>query len=135
MSSPARDIAQLIEDALSAPIATFGTDMFVGVMPDVPDVAVCCYDTGGGAPLDTFGDVTLMRPTVQVIIRARTYNDAYTKANQIVTALHGAYEQIVGTNRYLGVWLQSDIISLGFDVKNRTQLSVNFRMQRTPSQA
>ena len=129
MNSPATDISVILE-ATSSLALTFGTDLFVSEMPDTPDESVCVYDTGGFEPEANF---IYERPTVQVRVRGAKgdYVATYTLTQGIRDTLHPLANYTINGARYVAIWCQSDIISLGFDKNHRPMLSVNFRIHRT----
>jgi hypothetical protein len=108
---------------------TFATDLFVSEMPDAPDAAVCIFDTGGYAPEV---DYEYKRPTVQVLVRGRRdgYLAAHALAADILDVLNGLHNETINSTRYIGIWAEGDVISLGRDGNGRPLLSMNFRIHR-----
>jgi hypothetical protein len=120
-----------IKDFLvAAGVGTFGTDLFVSEEPQDPDAVVTVYDTGG---FDSEASYEYERPTVQVRIRGAKggYIAAANKAIAIKAELHGKYSETINNARYIGIWMQGDILPLGDDEKGRPVLTVNFRIHRT----
>ena len=129
MQAPSVDIKDILE-ATSSLALTFGADLFVSEMPDTTDECVCVYDTGGFEPEANF---VYERPTVQVVVRGTkgAYVVAYNLIQGIRNALHALANHTTNGARYIGIWCQSDIMSLGYDKNHRPMLSVNFRIHRT----
>lgn len=129
MNSPAVDIKSILA-ATSSLALTFGTDLFVSEMPDTPDECVCVYDTGGYPPEANFN---YERPTVQVRVRGSkgAYVAAHSLTQDVRDTLHALTNQTVNGARYIGIWCESDVLSLGYDNNHRPMLSVNFRIHRT----
>jgi hypothetical protein len=123
MNNAAKDIkARLI--ALSVL-----TECFVGEEPAAPNDVVTIYDTGGGAP---FSEIELFNPTIQVRTRAVKYQDAYDLQLEIMRALINPVSFEINDTKYIGVWAQSDIISIGKDANNRSVFTSNFNIERQP---
>lgn len=59
-------------------VGTIGTTLFIGMMPETPDVCAAVYETGGQAPTFNFGTtgLDLESPALQVICRGA--KDDYT---------------------------------------------------------
>lgn len=103
--------------------------IFLGDYPDMPDNIVTLYHSGGADPSHTFTSKEFEEPTFQVRIRNISYGMAEEKANAIKDALDGQTELIINGNRYLSIFQQGDILPLGRDSRNRTELSLNFRVK------
>jgi hypothetical protein len=129
MNAPSVDIKDLIEGT-SALGLTFAADLFVSEMPPTPDECVSVHDTGGyGAEVD----YTYERPTVQVRVRGGKgeYEVAHAIAQDIRDALNGQANVSLNGARYVGIWCEGDVMSLGYDDNHRPLFTVNFRLHRT----
>ena len=74
-------------------VGTVGTDIFLGLMPDQPDNCIALFEYAGSPPdLHWNGEY----PGLQVRVRNKSYAAARTKIGEVVTALHGLYEQTLG---------------------------------------
>jgi hypothetical protein len=95
------DLASIIQ---GAGIATLGTNMFLGFMPDEPPTAISLYQRSGYVPYQlqstSYG---IERPELHVVVRADTYDNAMTKANNVMKALHNLADQVINGHRYLHV--------------------------------
>lgn len=117
-------ILEALADKLtSASIATVGTNLFIGIMPNSPDVCVALYEYAGSPPLEVLRDntATLERPSVQVIARA-TRND-YPAARTLITnvrdSLTSITDETISNVRFLRVNQNSSINAVGTDENDR----------------
>lgn len=129
MNPPSVDVKDILA-ATSTLALVFGTDLFVSEMPHSPDRCVCVYDTGGFEPEANF---VYERPTVQVRVRGAKgqYVSAHSLAQAVRDTLHGLANYTTNGARYVGIWCESDILSLGYDDNHRPLLSINFRLHRS----
>ena len=71
-------------------VGAVGTDIFLGQMPDQPDNCIALFEYAGSPPdLHWNGEY----PGLQVRVRNTSYAAARTTIGEIMTALHGLYEQ------------------------------------------
>ena len=129
MQPPSEDIKDILE-AISSLTLTFATDLFISEMPTTPDNAVCIFDTGGYEPEANY---TYERPTIQVRVRGAGggYLAAHEQAQAIRDELHALTNTTINGARYVAIWQEGDIISVGQDDNNRPNVTVNFRIHRT----
>ena len=101
-----------------------------GEMPDSPDTCILINDVSSFRPPDPKLDIRY--PTVQIQVRGSKggYDDAYDKAEEVVTVLHGLTEQTYSGARYLQILCSSDIMYLNRDSKQRPTFSINFQLHR-----
>lgn len=129
MNPPSVDIKDLIEGEASLGL-TFATNLFIGQMPESPDACVCLYDTGGYP-----GEANYLyeRPTLQARVRGAKgeYLTAHNLAQQIRDLLHAMHNEIINGARYVGIWTETDVLSLGVDEHQRPNFTINFRSHRT----
>lgn len=107
----------------TASVATPGANLFIGLMPNSPDVCVALYEYAGEQPLEVMVDntATLERPSVQVMARA-TRND-YPTARQLIEDVRDTLtaitnEEISGVT-FLRVNQNSSINAVGTDDNDR----------------
>lgn len=107
----------------TASVATPGVNLFIGLMPNSPDVCVALYEYAGEQPLEVMVDnaATLERPSVQVMVRA-TRND-YPTARQLIEDVRDTLtaitnEEISGVT-FLRVNQNSSINAVGTDDNDR----------------
>lgn len=109
---------------------TQGTSLFLGRMPDQPDVCVCVYEYEGAAPLDTMGGgaFAVDRPRVQVLVRAARddYPTGRDKALTIRSLLGAVAGQTLSGVSVLRLRPLGGVNPLGPDEKDRPLFSVNF---------
>lgn len=107
----------------SASIATAGVDLFLGIMPDTPDVCIALYEYAGEQPLEVLRDnaATLERPSVQVMTRAGR-ND-YPVARQLIEDVRDSLTEIANETisgvTFLRVNQNSSINAVGTDDNDR----------------
>jgi hypothetical protein len=106
-----------------ASVATPGVNLFIGLMPNSPDVCVALYEYAGEQPLEVMrdNDATLERPSVQVLARA-TRND-YPTARQLIEdvrdTLTSITDETISGVRFLRVNQNSSINAVGTDDNDR----------------
>jgi len=128
MSTPAQDIRLILEGASSLGLS-FGTDLFVGLMPDSPDECVSIIDTPGTEP----GVGPYYYSSVQVLVRGGVgeYDSAAALGRDIAAVLHEyTGKPDSSTLYYAGIWQLSEPFFIGVDEKNRPLFSTNYRIQR-----
>lgn len=101
----------------------------VSVQPDLPSNSIAVTDTGGQEP-DT-EQLDLLRPTFQVRVRSLHFNVAYAKCNEICQYLKFLSGNIED-HRYLIIVQESDILDIGKDDNDRSEVTCNFRATRSP---
>ncbi len=129
MNAPSEDIKDILLGILSLTL-TYATDLFIGEMPKTPNNCVCIFDTGGYDPESNY---VYQRPTIQVRVRGAGggYLAAHEQAQAIRDELHGLHNETINGARYVGIWQEGDIISVGQDDNKRPNITVNFRIHRT----
>lgn len=132
MGSPAQDLAQYLADNA---VGDFPSDSKWSINyfsePASPDETITLYDTGGGAP--TLFDEQLRDPTVQVRVRSFSAVEVEQKHDEIFQLLNAIQNATIGGRVYLGVWLVSDVISLGRDENDRAIATANYQIKRGPA--
>lgn len=118
-------------------LGTLGTNIFLSLMPDTPDVCLTVYEYSGLAPLDTFGasvTVALDRPSIQVMTRA-TRNDYVTardKAVDVRNALAKVSNVTLSGINVLRIAPTSAINPIALDDKDRPLVVINFSVVVVP---
>lgn len=117
-------ILEALADKLtSASVATVGANLFIGLMPNTPDVCAALYEYAGSAPLEVMrdNDATLERPSVQVMVRA-TRND-YPAARNLIENIRNTLTEITNETisgvTFLRVNQNSSINAVGTDENDR----------------
>ena len=129
MNPASEDLKDFIELSSTGLDFTFGTNMFIGDMPDKPDNCITLYDTGGPAPQANYD---YYKPTVQILIRGdiQGYQNAWDQANSLSNALHGVAGETVNSTYYSQILASSDLMFVGKDDSNRPIFSINFEIHR-----
>ena len=130
---PSKDIVEILEQSSTGLGYTFGTNMFIGVLPDTPDECIAVYDTGGSSPAPNYD---YYYPMVQVIVRgsssgATAYKDTWDTIEIVKQALHGLHGETWNGAVYIQIMAMSDILRLGPDDHGRPLFSLNFGVHRT----
>jgi len=122
--SVTEDVAIYLE---SQGLGTRGTTIFRGYLPPQPVECLGIFATGGAAA-ELIGNVD--HPSIQILVRASTYDAAEGKAYDVFNAFHALTETVINGSRYLLVEALQDPISLGQDENGYYLFSLNFRMMR-----
>jgi hypothetical protein len=115
----------------SASVAFAGSDLFLGLMPDKPDLCVAIYEYAGAQPLEVMVDntATLERPSIQVMTRA-SRND-YPTAKALMEAVRDTLTAItnetISGDRFLRVNQISSINALGVDDNDRPRFTLSLQ--------
>lgn len=115
---------------------TLGTNLFLAILPESPDVCVCVYETPGLAPHLTMGTAATAvdQPGLQVITRAARgdYPAARDKAHAIRALLGAVTETSISGIHILRISPDSSLLPMGEDENGRPMVSVNFSCQVRP---
>lgn len=135
MNSPARDIKDILILSTSGLNLVFGTTLHVSREPSSPDQVVTVFDTGGFPPEVLIGTDSrgMEKPTIQIRVRGnkKAYNLTYDLAEDIKDALHTLTNTTINGTKYVAIWLESDILFLGYDENDRPIFTLNFLLYRT----
>jgi len=113
-----------ILDKIKVIIAT-DTPVFLGFMPAKPDDVICLFEYQGAPPEHYFNKTDIVQ-SVQVKIRGKTSNQAYSVAETVANTL----------NRYqdnnISVLQSASILDIGYDNANpqRQEYTINFKIRR-----
>lgn len=116
----------------SASVATSGTDLFIGIMPNSPDLCVALYEYSGTSPLEVMVDdaATLERPSVQVMTRGPR-ND-YPAARDLMVSVRDTLTAITNETisgvTFLRVAQISSINALGVDENERPRFTLSLQI-------
>ena len=107
----------------SASVANTGVNLFIGLLPDKPDVCVALYEYAGAPPLEVMRDnaATLERPSVQVLVRAgrNDYPTARNLINNIRNTLTDITDETISGVTFLRINQNSSINAVGTDDNDR----------------
>lgn len=134
VNPPSFDIKDMLVDMFSASDSsaafdlTFGDNLFLASLPNMPHNAVCIYDTGGLPQMQ----YDLERPNVQIRVRHTNYEIGYALIRDIKYHLHQARNgEVWNGTIYIQIETRSDILYLGQDEKNRHSWTLNFGIWRS----
>lgn len=119
-----------LKDMLVAELGyTFGTDVFVGSMPEEPDDCIALFDTGGFG-LEEYG---YEKPSVQIRVRNNKYLGGHQAARDIKYKLATGEmnNTTVNDTRYIMIKDKSDVLYLGVDENDRKLFTINFQIHRS----
>lgn len=112
-------------------LGTLGTNLFLGTLPESPDVCTAVYENAGTSPAFTMGTggIAIDYPMLQVICRAG--KDDYPTARDAVETIRNLLASVTDVTisgvHVLRIEPMGSVNPLGVDPKQRPLLSVNFR--------
>ena len=110
---------------------TLGTNLFLSLMPDQPDVCTSVYEDEGGEPRFSMGvgGIQIDQPNIQIICRSARddYPTARNTAESIRQLLSAITDQTISGVRILRIQPIGSVLPMGVDDKYRPMVSVNFR--------
>lgn len=107
------------------------TNVFVVDPPDDLNDYILISNSGGFG-VESKGDTELSLPTIQIIVKDKTYKDCKDTIDGIIKYLQFLTLDEINTkltdnnSRLAGYYLQSDILELGKDEQIRYGMSTNF---------
>ncbi len=126
-----RDIAAIIADNLPY---TFGTNLFVSVIPTKPINCITVIDRPGRGPaLAMEGDIDYDYSSVGIHARNKKYDTAYDNLWNIRKTLHGKQGEVRQGYRYEVIEATSNIAQMDQDENGHPRLIINFAVQVTPN--
>jgi hypothetical protein len=115
---------------------TLGTTLFLGVMPESPDVLVAVYETSGSSPQFTMGSAAtaIDAPSLQVICRGSVgdYPTARDKAVTLRTYLGSLANVTISGINIMRVAPEGSVLPMGEDENRRPMVSINFSCMVRP---
>jgi hypothetical protein len=114
--------------------ASLGEDLFLGQMPDEPDLcsALISLDKGDTAHTHDARPAFVYYP-VELVVRAKVYAEGFTRAARLATALGDMTNTTYYGRKVLGVTRIAGPRLLGMDDKNRAMFTTDFRVAADPS--
>lgn len=109
-----------------------GVEVWSSFWPDnSADTSVVLFETGGTSPLQTLTSAGVVeRPGLQVIARAKTYQEARNVAQDVWEILLGVTNSTAPGAKYLDIVPDHSPVPLGADQFRRERLSMNFSVRR-----
>jgi hypothetical protein len=110
---------------------TLGVNLFLGTLPESPDVCTAVYENAGTPPSFTMGSggIAIDYPMLQIICRAakEDYPGARDEAEAIRNLLASVTDVTISGLNVLRIEPMGNVNLLGVDPKQRPLVSVNFR--------
>lgn len=110
---------------------TLGVNLFLGTLPESPDVCTAVYENSGTPPSFTMGSggIAIDYPMIQVISRAEKedYPTARDRVEAIRNLLAAVTDVTISDVQILRIEPMGNVNLLGIDPKQRPLVSVNFR--------
>lgn len=107
-----------------------GTNLFLSLLPETPDVCMAVYEQGGGPPVFTFGTTQIVQPTMQVITRHTSYETGRTDAQELFEIFVDLAEQTINSVKYHRIEPVSSPALFQRDNNNRVLFTTNFTVMR-----
>jgi hypothetical protein len=113
--------------------AVLATNLFLGQMPDEPDLcaAIISLDKGDAAHTHDAAPAFVSYP-VELVVRATDYAEGFQRAARLAGALGEMRNTTYNGRKVLGVIRTAGPRLLGRDEKDRTMLTVDFDVKADP---
>lgn len=133
MNSVVEDIKDMLLAETSLALV-FGVSLHVHMEPASPDNTVTIFETPGMPQVGTF-DINsdtkpLERPSIQVLIRNKKSDVAFTLAYEIISRLQKRSQEVRNAYKYGSIIAVSNPHILDWDTNGRIRVVVNFNIQR-----
>ncbi len=125
IQSPAYDLAKMAETESEFGLVV-GENLFVSLLPDNPANCAAFLDSGG-YPAQT--NYQYEKPTVQILVRGSSYDEAYPLALDLKRFFNGQQEIIINNSRYILIRNTTEPLVM-YDAHKRPIISVNFLIHR-----
>jgi hypothetical protein len=116
----------------SASVAVTASTLFIGLMPDQPDVCVALYEYAGSPPMEVFvnNSATIEMPSVQVMARAgrNDYPTGKALIESVRNVLTGITDETISGDRFLRVNAISAINYLNNDDNDRPRFTLSLQV-------
>jgi hypothetical protein len=128
-----------IKDRLVAQgVGVFGSSIFLGSKAAIPSgdgPYISLTETGGTAPTRIHNQTgaNTQRPTAQILVRAKSYLTARTKAKEAYLALDGVYNTTITGVLYYKITARQEPTDIGLDDHERPMISFNIDAEKYPS--
>lgn len=127
------EIGTYLAANVTAQTLTLGTNLFLGRLPDTPDICVAVIETAGQSGVDAMGGSSLpayTRPRVQVLVRAVAYSDASGLAEDIYKQMQKIDNESLSGVYYLRANGMQSPFYLERDIEERAVFSCNYQTLR-----
>jgi len=116
----------------SASVATSASNLFLGIMPDSPNVCAALYEYAGEYPMEAFSPTTAQIDRTRVQVMTRSGRDDYSAARTLMVNvrdnLTGVVNQVVDGVTFLRVSELGPIEFVGRDEDDRPQFALSLRV-------
>lgn len=112
-----------------------GDNLFLGRLPDAPDVCVALFETGGALPDQVMGggnQAVIERPRIQIVTRSTGYSAGRTLAGAVWSAMELVADEAISGVRYLRISAVQSPFPLERDSLDRILFVQNFDVLKTP---
>lgn len=107
-------------------IGTVGTNLFLGDMPETPDICVALYEYAGEPPEAAHDSQVLEYPGLQVRVRGTSYSAVKTAIENIQSHLFPLANTTLSGSRYLYFRPVQSPFSMGRDSSKRVEMVQNY---------
>ena len=118
-------------------VGTTGVDLFGARRPETPDDVVTVYETQGTDSEYTMGPTlglpALEKPRIQVVARSSSYQNARSKARDVMLALDGLHNRTINGVEYKFTRALQPPFPITPDELNRPLIVCNFEVQKSAS--
>lgn len=119
-------------------VGTISSSIFLGskaVIPTGDGPYISLTETGGSGPTfvhNTSGSNT-QRPTAQILVRAKSYLVARSKAKEAYLALNGVWNTTIAGVFYQKITARQEPTDIGLDDENRPMIVFNIDVEKASS--
>lgn len=121
-------LPELASKLVSASVGVLAQNIFLGMIPDKPDLCIALYESSSLSPLETLSnmDDTLERPGVQVLVRSgrNDYVAARNKIIQVRDVLTNITNETISGSLFLRVSADSSVNAIGVDDNGRPKFTL-----------
>ncbi len=123
---------------VSAGVGVIGSSIILGskgVIPVGDGPYISITETGGSGPtrVHNQGAANTQRPTAQILVRAKSYLTARTKAKEAYLALDGVFNTTLSGVRYHSITARQEPADIGLDTLERPMIVFNIDAEKAAS--
>ena len=106
-----------------------------GIIPEGDGPYISLIETGGTEPTRVHNEASAhtQRPTAQVLVRAKSYSVARTKAKAAYAALDGVFNTTLSGTYYQSLVARQEPTDIGLDAEARPMIVFNVEAEKSPS--
>ena len=123
----------------TAAMGTLTEDLFLGIMPDKPDVCTALLLNPGDDPISvmtrTAGKPPVERPSITVLCRGKKndHDVPHTKAESIYAVINNVVDTSLSGTRYLSIEARQPPFAVGRDENGRSLIGFNVDIWKEPN--